>query len=89
MSQAQGKVLGGKINLTYKSRSKKLKIFPKEYTLEAIVFQPKYDIIMSRLKARELETDKHIPDNVLQEMWVNFEFPSVSEGFTKVTYHYD
>ena len=79
-------IIWDQTNLTIKSRLKKLNLFPSEYTLEAIVFEPGLKICIDKCEERRLKTGKRIPLDILNNMYNSYEPPSRHEGFTKITY---
>ena len=80
-------------NLTVESRAsllRQLRIWGKLYDvnlfIEAVVFNPDLSIIMHRLRKREDEEDKKIPDDVIAKQVDVFEVPTNDEDFDMVVY---
>ena len=80
-------------NLTVESRAsllRQLRIWGKLYDvnlfIEAVVFNPDLSIIMHRLRKREDEEDKKIPDDVIAKQVDVFELPTDNEDFDMVVY---
>ncbi len=80
-------------NLTVESRAsllRQLRIWGKLYDvnlfIEAVVFNPDLSIIMHRLRKREDEEDKKIPDDVIAKQVEVFEVPTNDEDFDMVVY---
>lgn len=68
-------------NLTVKSRASKIARLVG-YEITAVVFEPDPDELHRRQSQR---TDKVIPKRVLLQMAFDYQCPTVSEGFTRVT----
>lgn len=66
-------------NTSKKSRRKWLNNVPKTYRKSAIIFATSYDEIFKRLKKREKETGKVIPDNITNKMMRSFIVPMYDE----------
>lgn len=66
-------------NLTMKGRNRLLCQLPKEYYKIAITFNVGETELKQRLDRREIETGKHIPDHVVQNMRNSFQEPHCSE----------
>lgn len=80
-------------NLTVESRAsllRQLRVWGKLYDvnlfIEAVVFNPDLSIIMHRLRKREDEEDKKIPDDVIAKQVDVFEVPTNDEDFDMVVY---
>ena len=80
-------------NLTVESRAsllRQLRIWGKLYDvnlfIEAVVFNPDLSIIMHRLRKREDEEDKKIPDDVIAKQVDVFEVPTNDEDFDMVVH---
>jgi predicted kinase len=80
-------------NLTVESRAsllRQLRVWGKLYDvnlfIEAVVFNPDLSIIMHRLRKREDEEDKKIPDDVIAKQVEVFEVPTNDEDFDMVVY---
>lgn len=75
-------VIWDQTNLTRKSRAKKLALFDKLYTKEAVVFPcPSQSIINAR---REMRPQQNINDQVIGGMRDTFEMPTLDEGFNVI-----
>lgn len=66
-------------NLTPKGRNKFLSQLPKEYFTKAIIFNVERDELDRRLQKREIETGKHIPKHVVDNMERSYAEPTTSE----------
>lgn len=80
-------------NLTVESRAsllRQLRVWGKLHDvnlfIEAVVFNPDLSIIMHRLRKREDEEDKKIPDDVIAKQVEVFEVPTNDEDFDMVVY---
>ena len=80
-------------NLTVESRAsllRQLRVWGKLYDvnlfIEAVVFNPDLSIIMHRLRKREDEEDKKIPDDVIAKQVDVFEVPTNDEDFDMVVH---
>lgn len=73
-------VIWDQVNLTVKSRARKLELVPLHWQKVAVVFDIPDDHD-ERLSNRDGKT---IPKKVLDEMKEKFEYPSLSEGFNFV-----
>ena len=70
--------------MTVKSRARKLSLVPKGYIKTAIIFLVDVQELQRRLKNRELESGKSIPDHVITSMRTSFQAPSTNEGFDEI-----
>ena len=77
-------IIWDQTSITKKSRSKKLKMIPKDYEKIAVVFSiPKEDELKKRLTSRP---GKVIPNRVMSQMIDHFEEPTKEEGFDRIIY---
>jgi predicted kinase len=73
-------------NINIKSRKFKLnQLIKHNYEIHAIAFDIQKDIIFDRLKTRENQTGKSIPESVIFSMINSYQPPSLEEGFQSVT----
>lgn len=72
-------------NLTVKGRNKFLSQLPKEYYTKAIIFGVDRAELDRRLQKREIETGKHIPKHVVDNMEQSYVEPTASE-FDRIEY---
>lgn len=72
-------------NLTVKGRNKFLSQLPKEYHTKAIIFGVDRAELDRRLQKREIETGKHIPKHVVDNMEQSYVEPTASE-FDRIEY---
>lgn len=72
-------------NLTIKGRNKFLSQLPKEYHTKAIIFGVDRAELDRRLQKREIETGKHIPKYVVDNMEQSYVEPTTSE-FDRIEY---
>lgn len=79
-------VIWDQTNMSVKSRKKKIAMFPSTYEKKAVVFSIDDLELKRRLKKREQETGKHIPDNVIKSMASSYQAPTKAEGFIKIDY---
>lgn len=75
-------VIWDQVNLTFKSRAKKLKLVPSHYKKIAVYFDTPTDL-NDRLKNRP---GKIIPVEVLSRMIVTRDFPLKEEGFDEIQF---
>lgn len=68
-------------NVTVKSRARKLRRIPAHYEKHAVYFDTPISVIQERLKQRETETGKRIPDQVVRNLASILVPPSLAEGF--------
>lgn len=68
-------------NVSKKKRKSLLAQIPKHYKKVAVVFNTDDKEVERRLKTREMETGKHIPDHVMKDMYGRWETPTKDEGF--------
>jgi predicted kinase len=73
-------------NLTKKSRNKILSKIPKKYFINTKVFMVGLNELNKRLKKREIEEGKSIPDDVLNSMIKNFTIPGFDERIDKIEF---
>ena len=76
-------IIWDQTNLTPKSRKKKLELF-KHYTKISIICSPTEPELKERLKKREREDGKEVPDHIIKSMSRTFKMPSKDEGFSKI-----
>ena len=72
-------------NLSREDRKPLLKEIPAGYKKVAIIFNVSQEEVMRRLKKRELETGKSIPDDVMKKKFTEF-VPPLDNEFDKVLY---
>ena len=60
-----------------------------KYHKTIIIFGTGLETIRERCVCREKETGKHIPDNVLVRMCMNFTLPTFAEGYDVIRYRWD
>jgi predicted kinase len=78
-------IIVDRTNMNKKSRKKFLDLVPSNYKKTAIVFNISDDELQRRLKKREEETGKHIPDFVIESMKKSYEEPT-SDEFDKIIF---
>lgn len=78
-------VIIDRTNLTLKVRRKFLSQLPKEYHKKAIVFDVDRSELDRRLARREIETGKHIPKYVVDQM-IGFYVPPSAAEFDEIIY---
>ena len=71
-------------NMSRKSRSEKLKLAVFRHVKIAVDFEVPSEVVLERLKARELATGKVIPKSVFYSMMKAYEAPTCDEGFNRV-----
>lgn len=79
-------VIWDQTNMSMKNRKKKLAMFGDNYQKKAVVFSIDEVELKKRLKRREQETGKVIPDNVIKSMASSYQAPTKAEGFEKIEY---
>lgn len=70
-------------NLTAKSRARKLAAIPKHYKKIAVVV-PTHITDVARWRDQLNRPGKTIPEDVINDMVKNFEYPSFEEGFDEI-----
>lgn len=76
-------IIWDQTSTTFESRAKKIRMLP-EYTKIAVVFRtPEKEEWDRRILSRP---GKHIPQHVLKSMCVNFDHPTLEEGFDQIWY---
>lgn len=80
------KIIWDQTNMNVKNRKRKLGMFPETYVKRAVVFSIDDAELNRRLKQRERETGKKIPDHVIKNMAASYQAPSRAEGFSKIEY---
>jgi len=76
-------IIWDQTSTTFESRAKKIRMLP-EYTKIAVVFRtPEKEEWDRRILSRP---GKHIPQHVLKSMCVNFDHPTLEEGFDEIWY---
>ncbi len=78
-------IIVDRTNMNVKSRKRFLDLVPKHYSKTAIVFQVPIEELNKRLKKREEETGKHIPEYVITSMLNSYEEPTLEE-FDKIIF---
>lgn len=73
-------IIWDQTNWTAKRRKAILGRMPN-YFKKGVFFNISLDLAKERVLKRELETGKHIPMNILEDMHRLFEVPTISEGF--------
>lgn len=71
-------IIFDQMNLSKKTRKKKLSKIPSHYRKTAVYFQLSLCEVLDRNKHRE---GKFIPESVLKQMYSQFEIPTYDEGF--------
>lgn len=79
-------IIWDQTNMNVKNRKRKLAMFPDTYTKRAVVFSIDDGELNRRLKKRERETGKKIPDHVIKSMAASYQAPTRGEGFSKIEY---
>lgn len=77
-------IIWDQTNLTVRSRRKKLKGIPDDYSLMAVAFEIDSNELLRRRGQRESEDGKTIPWRVLKNMEEQYVRPSKLEGFEKI-----
>jgi predicted kinase len=76
-------IIWDQTSTTIETRAKKIRMLP-EYTKIAVVFRtPEKEEWDRRILSRP---GKHIPQHVLKSMCVNFDHPTLEEGFDQIWY---
>jgi hypothetical protein len=76
-------IIWDQTSTTFETRAKKIRMLP-EYTKIAVVFRtPEKEEWDRRILSRP---GKHIPQHVLKSMCVNFDHPTLEEGFDEIWY---
>ena len=70
---------------TIHSRLKKLRMLPDYYAIAVVFVTPEPADLVMRLDSR-YDSGKIIPDQVVQDMINNFEYPTEEEGFKEIWY---
>jgi len=70
---------------TIASRKKKFNMLPNYYAIAVVFTTPEPAELVMRLESR-YDSGKIIPDNVVQDMINNFEYPTEEEGFKEIWY---
>jgi len=70
---------------TIASRKKKFNMLPNYYAIAVVFTTPEPADLIMRLESR-YDSGKIIPDNVVQDMINNFEYPTEEEGFKEIWY---
>jgi len=78
-------IIVDRTNMSSKVRKKFLELIPKSYSKIAVVFKISSEELNNRLKKREQETGKHIPDFVMSSMSKSYEEPT-KEEFDKIIF---
>ena len=79
--EAKDDIIWDQTNLTEKTRKNKLKLFPKEYYKEALIFVTSAEEHARRLTLRP---GKIIPEFVMQTMQESYTMPKKEEGFDSI-----
>jgi predicted kinase len=84
-AMGEGKpVIWDQTNLSVAARAERLALVPSGYLRQAVAFEIGGTETARRLKARELATDKAIPDFVLAKQKADYVRPALSEGLDLV-----
>lgn len=76
-------IIWDQTNTTLRGRRNKIQKIPGSYDKIAVVFNVPDDLT-NRLKIRDIEEGKHIPQEVIDNMIKYFEPPTRFEGFSKI-----
>ncbi len=68
-------IIVDRTNLSYHARICTMRYITDRYKRIGVVFNVQQDILKFRLKRRECLTDKYIPEEVIDKMYKNFQFP--------------
>ena len=79
-------IIHDQTNMNVKTRRGKLAKVPDSYDKKAVVFSIPDPELKRRLKNRESETGKHIPNHAINSMAASYEAPSKAEGFSDIKY---
>lgn len=76
-------IIWDQTNITTSSRISKLRSIPKEYYKVALVWEPKPEYLNHKTE----RPDKHIPKEVLWDMYQKYQPPLLTEGFNQIIIH--
>ena len=76
-------IIHDQTNLTVKARKKHL-VKANGYVKSAVIFTGAEEKLRERSEMRKALTGKHIPESVIKNMAMRFEFPTEEEGFDKI-----
>lgn len=76
-------IIWDQTNITTFSRISKLRTIPKEYYKVALVWEPKEEYLNHKTE----RPDKHIPKEVLWDMYHRYQPPLLTEGFNQIIFH--
>lgn len=77
-------IIWDRTSLTWDSRAALLERTPDSYERIAIAFETPRDILIERVRAREAETGKHIPLDILDTQIEIYQRPHFDEGFDRI-----
>lgn len=78
-------IIWDQTSTTIESRKRKFNMLPDYYAIAIVVTIPEPAELVMRLD-RRYDSGKIIPDNVVQDMINNFEYPTLEEGFKEIWY---
>jgi predicted kinase len=83
--EAERDIVWDQTSTTVASRKRKFNMLPDYYAIAVVFVTPEPADLVMRLDSR-YDSGKIIPDQVVQDMINNFEYPTLEEGFKEIWY---